>query len=777
MSVSSIKISRYFEIIHPVYIYLKIIPHKSVRNYNTSEIAKAMSDTYRSIIKRVHKEEKKILFETQFKISYIMDIRKNDINFYFLVPVILKDIIKEKINETWTKATIEEIDNIEEFTDKKVAYQLVYKKNDGLSLKVDKKINEPLNQILKVVNIMGNEDRVLIAYNFLPCSQFGWKEQYENMLDKFNEKKPLDKKITFEYVLKNFIGLIVGTIECVLQVLNDFLGNNSFNGEELYRKVMIAFEEKPTISNNTLKKKDANILATQIAVITDSPDNSRRYNIATSVCQSFNVLREDNELIYRKANRKFKLDDYDYNIDTNLCSVDECKNFIQIPGYELIKEHKINSINVEEVIIPKELLHGYIELGESNFRGRKSIAYIEDNYDKGSLPLVLVGAQGSGKSTYGANYFRFANLRYEGGVIIDFIKNCELSNEVISYLPEDKVVILDLSKEENIQSFMFNELSYTINQNINSFKKNEIANLQSQQIVQFVDAINTEQPLQSRMRRYLSSAATIVFSSGGNSIREVIRCLENHKCRIAYLEKLTPEDKKYLSEEIDDMEALNEYSKATKENSEVTVIGTKESKIEGIIDRISLLRSDFKLKYMFNSDGTNNIDFVDLLEKGKVIIFKMKQDSFKKHAKNVITAFLLSKIWVATEIRGILNKRPKPTHIFVDEIFQTETAMKMLANDDILPQTRKFGCKFIFSCQYTNQIYMLLDTLIGAGASFMFLNGTSEKDFELFKNKLGDFEFEDIKNMGIYSSLNLIYYSGGYASFISKLPKPLSKIE
>ena len=773
MSTSSMKISKYFEIIHPVYIYLKIIPYKSVRNYNTSEIAKAMSDTYRSILKRVHKEEKKILFETEFKISYIIDMKKNDVNFYFLVPAFLKDIIKEKINEIWTKATIEEIDEIGTFTNKKIAYQLGYKKDDGLSLKVDKTNNDPLNQILKVVNIMGYEDRVLIAYNFMPCSQFGWKEQYENMIEKFNEKKPLDKKITFEYVFKSFIGFVIGTVEGALQVLNDFLGNNSFNGEELYRKVMIAFEEKPTISNNTLKKKDANVLATQIAVIADSPDNSQRYNIATSVCQSFNILREDNELVYRKANRKFNLKDYDYKIDTNLCSVDECKNFIQIPGYELIKEHKINSINIEETLIPKELLHGYIELGETKFRGKKNMAYIEDNYDKGSLPLVLIGAQGSGKSTFGANYYRFANLRDEGGVIIDFIKNCELSDEVISYLPEDKVIVLDLSKEEDIQSFMFNELSYTMRQSITSFKKNEIANLQSQQIVQFVDSINTEQPLQSRMRRYLSSAATIVFSCGGNSIKEVIRCLENHKCRMDYLEKLTTEDRIYLSEEIDDMEALNEYSKATKENSEITVIGTKESKIEGIIDRISLLRSDFKLKYMFNSSGTNNIDFVDLLEKGKVIIFKMKQDSFKKHAKNIITTFLLSKIWIATEIRGTLNKKPKPTHIFVDEIFQTETAMRMLENDDILPQTRKFGCKFIFSCQYTNQIYMLLDTLIGAGASFMFLNGTSEKDFELFKNKLGDFEFEDIKNMGIYSSLNLIYYSGGYASFISKLPKPL----
>lgn len=769
----SLALSKYFEIVNPVYIYLEIITHKSIRNCNSSEIAKSMASTYKSILRRVHREQKKIFIQTEYKISYIMDINKNNTNFYFLVPTIYKDIIIEKISSTWNKATIKEIEDIPDFTENSITYKLAYKRDDALSLKVDKRTNEPLNHILNVVDILKDDDRVVISYNFMPCSQFGWKEKYDNMLKRFDEKKPLDKKISFEYVLKIFLGIVAGSLDCVMAVVSDFLGNDSYDNKELYKKIMIAFEEKVTLSNSTTYKRDTNIIATQIAVISDSKDRIRRDNNALSVCQSYSVLNEDNELVYKKIKKKFELKDYDYKIDVNLCGTDECKNFIQIPGHELINQFKINHINIEEVNIPESLRKGYIQLGNVKYKGNNTMAYIEDSYDKGSLPLVMVGAQGAGKSTFGANYYRFANLREEGGVIIDFIKHCELSDEIISYLPKDKVIVLDLTKEKDIQGFAFNELN--ISNEMDSFKKSELANLQSQQIVEFVDAVNPEQPLQSRMRRYLSSAATIVFSTGENSIKEVIRCLESHTSRIKYLGMLTEKDKEYLSEEVEDMEALNEYSKVTKDSPMPEIIGTKESKIEGILDRISLLRSDFKLKHMFNKDGSNNINFVNELEKGKVIIFKMQQDSFKKHAKNVITTFLLSKIWIATEIRGALHKRPKPTHILIDEVFQTETAMRMLANDDILPQTRKFGCKFIFSCQYTEQINILIDTLIGAGTSFMFLNGTSEKDFDKFKNKFGEFEFEDLKNMEQYSSLNLIYYSGGYSSFISKLPKPKNK--
>ena len=97
----------------------------------------------------------------------------------------------------------------------------------------------------------------------------------------------------------------------------------------------------------------------------------------------------------------------------------------------------------------------------------------------------------------------------------------------------------------------------------------------------------------------------------------------------------------------------------------------------------------------------------------------------------------------------------------------------MLSDDEILPQTRKFGTKFLLSAQYCEQISPIINTLEGAGSSFMLMGGTSENDFKRFENKLEGFEFEDLRDMEQYSSLNLIRYSKGYSAFISELPKPL----
>jgi len=275
------------------------------------------------------------------------------------------------------------------------------------------------------------------------------------------------------------------------------------------------------------------------------------------------------------------------------------------------------------------------------------------------------------------------------------------------------------------------------------------------------------------MRKYLSAAANVVFATGENSLKEVVKCSEYFDVRSSYINKLNAEELEFLEDEVKSLQDIDDYSKPTKEYPIPTLIGTKMDRIEGILDRISLLREDFKLKYMFNKGSKGNIDFVEALESGKTIIVRMPQDSFKKHSKNVITTFLLSKIWIATELRGKLNKQPRPTHIAIDEIYQTKTAMKMLSDDEILPQTRKFGTKFILSAQYCDQILPLIDTLEGAGSSFMLMGGTSEKDFKRFENKLEGFEWEDLRELKPYNSLNLIRYSKGYTSFVSVLPKPL----
>ena len=783
-------VKKHLEIIHPEYVYLSVEPHKSTRNYNSVNIAKAIQHCYRSINKRIKLDCKKYwifnlptgknTYKSHFKISYVIDVQKNNTSFYFIVPKLFLSVVIEKIREIWPLVELNSVDKIESFGAGTTYYQLNTKKEDALSLQLDKKSNEPLNSVLAVMEIMQETDRVTLVYNFIPKSQFNWNKRYDATRKKIEDNGVIIKDThTFEYKAKASLSFLNYIFSSILEVFNDFTGGakevNSMLAELLITSNIL--EGNKRISESTNRKRDKIVLDTQILIAANSSDDIRQGNILQSVTSAFHSIDEEggNELIAKKVKLKTKdkidFEDYKFkNVSENTFSVDEIQNFIQQPARNLMRLLGIKHTDVNQIQVPKALQKGYLNLGNVSFKGEELESFLEDSYDKGSLPLVQVGAQGSGKSTFMANYYRFANIRKEGGVVIDFIKNCEMSDEIISYLPKEDVIIIN---EKNMQSFAFNE--YKIDNKMNAEEKLYLTNLQAQQILPFVNSINPEQPLQARMRKYLSAAANVVFANGKNSLKEVINCLEKYEDRFCYIDELGPEEKELLADEIKDLKELDEYSKPTKENPVPEVIGTWFSRIDGILDRISLLREDFKLKLMFNKDSKDNINFVEELEKGKTIIIRMPQASFKKQSRNIITTFILSKIWIATELRGKLHKKPKPTHICVDEIFQTKTAMLMLKDQEILPQCRKFGCKFIFSCQYTAQIDTILDTLIGAGTSFMLLTGTSEKDFKFFENKLEGFDYDDLKDMKPFSSLNVIYYSGGTACFISHLPPPIKK--
>ncbi|MBU3112022.1 hypothetical protein [Clostridium lacusfryxellense] len=779
----SIPISKYLEFTHPQYIYLQIIPHKATRNYDSSRIAKAIQRTFRSINKRVKFDKKKLCIETNFKISYAVDIKKGDTCFYFILPKQYLSYLTEKIREIWSKVDLQVVDPISAFGPDTVYYQLNNKKEDALSLEINKTSNEPLNSILAVMEIMQQEDRVTLIYNFLPKSQFSWGKRYESTRKKIEELQPIDKdKATWTYRGKAALAGVNYIFTSILSVLTDFMGDEK-EVNTVFSELLVTsniLETNKRLSDSTQRKKDKTVLDAQILIAASSTDRIRRENITQSVCNSFSVLDAEggNELIAKKVKLKKKqhinIEDYKFSgVDENTFSVDETQNFIQQPGRQLMKILGIHHVEVEEAKVPDTLSHGYISLGEVKCKGEGMTAYIQDTYDKGSLPLVMIGAQGSGKSKFDANYHKMANKRKEGGVVIDYIKNCELSDDIIKdTLPED-LIILDYTKPECIQSLAFNE--YKVDSSMTIFERLELMNKQAQQILTFVNSINVEQPLQARMRKYLSAATNVVFACGESRFKEVVKCLEDHVIRANYIKKLNEEEIEFLEDEIKSLHDLDEYSKATVKEPTAYVIGTKMDRIEGILDRISLLREDFKLKYMFNKSSANNIDFAEELEAGKTIIIRMPQDKFSMHSKNVIVTFLISKIWNATEIRGSWNAKPRPTHISIDEIFQCKTAMKMLNDTDILPQTRKFGCKFVLSCQFLDQIDTIAETLEGAGASFMLLGGTSEKDFKHFENKIENFDYEDLRDMKQYSSMNLIYYTGGYSSFISKLPKPIKK--
>ncbi|NFN06082.1 hypothetical protein FDB50_15365 [Clostridium botulinum] len=761
----AIKLSNYFQLIHPVYTYIQIIPHRSIRNYNSSNIAQAISSTYKAINKRISKEQNKIFIKTKFKINYIVDIEKNNANFYFLVPVIYKDFILEKISEIWSKATVKEVESIPNFSEKSTTYSLSLKKHDALSLDVNKTTNEPLNSILNVMNIMKDDDRLRIAYNFMPISQLGWKEKYEDMLDKIKNNKPLDKKVTsFEFMMKTILGTVLIMLDSILEVLQDFTGaEGKENNESLYKSVMSIIGQQNTLSPSTKRKKEATIINTQIAVISDSIDNTRKQNNAISVCQSYNILADDNELIYKRTNKVINIEDYDYKTDISMFSSDECQNFIQIPANTLLKDFNINHIETTETLIPTELQNGVMCIGNNVYKGKSCKAYLSTDKDFKNLTLCIIAPTRSGKTNLLKHLAKDSINAGECSILFDFCGECEFSNDVIKNIDKSKVLNIDLSDFNILQGLGFNEM---FTNSKNQFEIYKSAKMQTSQLVSFINSININSELEPRMNRYLKAAGLIVFINNG-SFKNVFSVLQDYVIRKKFIDKISEDQIENLEEYILALKELDDWSKT----KEPQVIGTKISYVQGILNRLDLIKSNAYMELMLKKDCSNNINLVDEMQKNQLICLKMPETMFSTdEEKDIYCTYWLNKIWGALQQRHSILKEENrlKVNLFFDELYQVPIAQTFLKTK--INQIAKKTCKPIISCHSLEQIKYIRPELKSANTSYMLIAGCNKDNYLELKEELNPYELEDLLNLKRYSSLNLIKCNNGYAKFISQLP-------
>jgi GTPase SAR1 family protein len=766
-----------FKTIKPIYSVLKVIPDTSIRNYDSENIARVICSMYSLPVDRIGFKDFQFSYRLPYKTSFFIDISIKGVSFFIITPEEYEQLITEKCSSTWPRATITKIDSIPMFTDKSVKYEMVYKKEDALSLKVDRKSNEPLNSIIRVMDMMEQDDRVGIYYNFMPGEQMAWKNKHRDTLEKVKKNVPIDKeKFTLSYIVKFLFEELMKLVVVIFDQFAEFIGGE---GKSLLDETAVSqlgtnsFER---LSESTLRKGDRNILDSQLIVLSDSSDEKRRKGNAVAVCESYKSISEDNSLVYKKYKKAVYYDEYKVKgAAVNTISTEEATNFFQIPGRTLLQQYPvIEKVDVLENPIPEELSKGYIYLGTSTYKGRDYPAYLRDEYNQGNLPLTLMGPQGSGKTTFIANYVRNAYNKNEAVILIDFIKNCELSTAIEKVIPKSALKVIDLSKSSDLQGLGYNEIK--IDPNMDEYELLELSNLQAQQTMSLVDAINSEGlPLTSKMRRYLSSAANIVFLQENSNIRDVINCLQDFRKRAYYISKVPNGLREYLEDEINTLGELDEYTSVkdpdTKEViNEVT--GTKDSKIDGILDRVNLLKEDAKLKYMFNKKLNDNIDLAKEVDKGKIILIKMPEIKFPlPYVKNVLVTYFTTKVWLTLQIRGAKYERPTRCHFIIDEIYQAPTCERILR--DVLPQSRKFGGKFVISCHYLSQIEPIREALKASGSSFMLFQGTDKKNYEELKEELQPYELEDLLNIKQWHSLNLIKYEKGYARFITHLPLPV----
>ena len=754
--VKSMKFSDFIEVQKAQYTHIQVIPSKSCKNTNTDKILVLANTMYRKLDKLVRIENKKLIIESKLKLSYYIHITKNSTEFYFIVPTVFYNQVKTKLSETWKNVEIKKVDALPIDINNCTKYQLSYKLNDALSLNVDKRSNSLLNANLSVLEILQEEESIGIFYNFIPMSQ---KEQNyfkissQQALDNFKKGMNLKKS-------KNIVDLGVISLKFLVDFINGLL--NAFLSTSQNSHNIINPIEKQT-SPSTQRKAKNEIIKTQVIICAKSRDKDRENQLCTTTFNTFSSINGDNEL--EKEEVKKNIDIYKDNIKIkfNHTSTLEAGKFVNVAGKDIIEQHKnIKHNKILELRAPKCLENGEVKIGDVKHKDNKQMTYYSTDEQMKRLGRVLLGPMGAGKDYYMVNMAKDIIKANRGLIVLDYIDKCQLADNIKAITPLDRLIEIDCSNPKQLQSFSYDEYRYKDSDS--EVDKIDICMQKSQQYNMLLDTINdVNSTLTPRMLRYLNAAATIVFRVNQySSFKDIIDILKNPVKRDSFISLLPEGSKELLQDEIDDLEELSKRDK--KGNVE-----NADSKIDGILDRISKLKSSSiytKLSYI--NDSKNNIDFIKAINEGKVILVKIPAKRFSKTMRSLLATFFLQKIWISKE-QGATETQ---TELFINEIHQSYHCQLLM--EDILVECRKFNLTPTLAMHYLSQgTKKLKESILASGSSFLLLSGCDKKAYDELKHyfEKDGYSENDLVELERYHALCLIKNEETqYSSFVCKLP-------
>ena len=752
----SMKLNDYVKVVKNEYVTVQIIPAKSNRNNNTDAIAQIINKMYLKANQLIIRENKKLIISTQMKASYYIHITKDKVEFYFIIPKIHITKFKTKFIEVWKNVEVKEVDRIPVDINKGTKYQLNYKYNDSLSLDVDKRSNDLLNANLSTLEILEAGESIGIFYNFIPTGEREtnyFQVNHNEIINKYKNGNNLKKS-------KNIGDILVLSVRFLIGFIDDFISSMQKNLNSSTKVVGIKREPTPA----TIKKASKDIIKTQIIISSQSTSRSREQTLLNSVSNSYKSISNDNELIPKEI--KKDIDIYKTTIDdvkVNYTTTEETQNFISLAGKELIEQYNIIDHNkILELKIPKCLENGEIRIGKVKCKDTIQEAYYSTDKQISRLGRVLMGSMGAGKDYYMVNMAKDIIKAGRGLIVIDYIDKCQLSDNIKAITPKEKLLEIDCSNINQLQTFSYNELKITDDMDI--YTKMSIAMQKAQQLQILLDAINDDNSkLTPRMLRYLYAGATVVFFNNSNaSFKNVIDVLLDPVKRENIINSLSVEAKEILIDEIDDLKELTKVDK--KGNME-----NADTKIDGIIDRISWLKTNFYTKLAFTKDSNNNIDFIEAINQNKVILIKIPEKTFNsKMIRNVLATFYLSKIWLSKQLGATESK----TELFINEIHQSYNCQLLM--EDILVECRKFNLVPTLALHYLGQCTnKLKNSILASGSSFLLISGCDVKAFTELRPHFEKYGYSeaDLVELDRYNALCLIKNEeSNYSAFVSKLP-------
>ena len=752
----SIKLSKYIEIQKAEYTHIQVIPSKSCRNTNTDKILVLANTMYKKLDRLIRIENKKLIITSKLKLSYYIHITKRCTEFYFIVPTVFYSQVKTKLSETWKNVEIKKVNALPININDCTKYQLSYKLNDVLSLNVDKRSNSLLNANLSVLDILQDDEAVGIFYNFIPMSQ---KEQNyfkissQEALNNFRKGINLKKS-------KNIVDLGVISLKFLVDFINGLL--NAFLSAPKNSHNIINPVEKTT-SSSTQRKAKSDIIKTQAIICAKSDEKEREKQLCTTTFNTFTSLNGDNELEMEEVKKNIDIYKDDIKVKYNYTSTLESGKFVNVAGKDIIEQHKnIKHNKLLELRAPKCLEDGEVRIGEVKHKDDKQMTYYSTDEQMKRLGRVLLGPMGAGKDYYMTNMAKDIIKVGRGLIVLDYIDKCQLADNIKAITPIDRLIEINCANPKQLQSFAYDEYKYSDSDR--EVDKIDICMQKAQQYNMLLDTINdVNSTLTPRMLRYLNAAATIVFRVNQySSFKDIIDVLKNPTKRDNIISLLPASAKELLQDEIDDLEELSKRDK--KGNIE-----NADSKIDGILDRISKLKSSSiytKLSYI--SESTNNVDFIKAINEGKVILIKIPAKRFSKTMRSLLATFFLQKVWIAKE-QGATETQ---TELFINEIHQSYHCQLLM--EDILVECRKFNLTPTLAMHYLSQgTKKLKESILASGSSFLLLSGCDKKAYDELKHyfEKDGYSENDLVELDRYNALCLIKNEETqYSSFVCKLP-------
>ena len=518
-----------------------------------------------------------------------------------------------------------------------------------------------------------------------------------------------------------------------------------------------------TTSSSTQRKAKSDIIKTQAIICAKSDEKEREKQLCTTTFNTFTSLNGDNELEMEEFKKNIDIYKDDIKVKYNYTSTLESGKFVNVAGKDIIEQHKnIKHNKLLELRAPKCLEDGEVRIGEVKHKDDKQMTYYSTDEQMKRLGRVLLGPMGAGKDYYMTNMAKDIIKVGRGLIVLDYIDKCQLADNIKAITPIDRVIEINCANPKQLQSFAYDEYKY--NDSDKEVDKIDICMQKAQQYNMLLDTINdVNSTLTPRMLRYLNAAATIVFRVNQySSFKDIIDVLKNPTKRNNIISLLPASAKELLQDEIDDLEELSKRDK--KGNIE-----NADSKIDGILDRISKLKSSSiytKLSYI--SESTNNVDFIKVINEGKVILIKIPAKRFSKTMRSLLATFFLQKVWIAKE-QGATETQ---TELFINEIHQSYHCQLLM--EDILVECRKFNLTPTLAMHYLSQgTKKLKESILASGSSFLLLSGCDKKAYDELKHyfEKDGYSENDLVELDRYNALCLIKNEETqYSSFVCKLP-------